>query len=202
MIPKPISTFYGKITKRNAARFFEDCMKVKDERINWITEFAIESGANKQSIDLSRESLLPLWNSVASHVRWLTPAPFGPTDTVDKPEWFNYLYSKVAVRDMDSHSQHKGGYDVQSLWIMDGLAYYFGEVFVRTFHHMKWQSYFESRYDMSGMPHVLSSEWSRFNVCPWRQVISALVGTWAPGLVPTASDLSDSFDALIRQASS
>jgi hypothetical protein len=200
MIPNPISTSYQKITKRNAERFFQDCMAVKDERVDWIIKLATECGRSQEQFDLSRESLLPLWESVSGRISRIKPAPFEPSDTSGKPEWFNYLYPVVAARDEDLYSNHKGGYDLLSLWIMDGLSYYFGEVFVRTFPHVQWRSFIYSRYEMSGMPHVSSSEWLNFNVCPWQQVATAMARTWVPGMKVNAFDFIKAFDALVFYA--
>lgn len=200
ILPQPSCVTYGKITKRNAEEFFINCMLVKSSRIEWLIHLALTGGAEPEELDFSRQSLLYIWQHVHRFVHRVTPAPFRPDETGGKPEWFSYLYPLIAVREEDKYSIHKGGYDLRTLWIMDGLAYYFGEVFVRRYEHMAWRSFVSPRYEMSGIPHILSEQWPTFNICPWQQAAVAMVRTWAPGMVVDISDFVKAFDALCALA--
>jgi hypothetical protein len=191
IFPKPIKA-YEKITKRNAQEFFNNCMAVKNERIEWIRSLAVETGGiDKNLLNLSPESLVPLWSNLHTLVKMVSPAPHLPEEISDKPEWFHHKYETLADWKKDTLGRSINGYDLQSIWIMDGLAYYFGEVFCRRFDHFNWVLRSEPRDDMIHMPHVFSSLWPHFYVCPWSNVQVNMVRTWLP-------DSSVALDGLLR----
>jgi hypothetical protein len=198
MLPKPIKA-YKKITKRNAQEFFDNCMKVKDERIEWICWLAASPGGlDKKQFDLSPESLVPLWSNVYSMVKMVSPSPHLPEEIEDKPEWFHYKYEILADWKKDAFGRPIDGYDLLSIWIMDGLAYYFGEVCCRHINHFEWILYSEPRDHMMHMPHVYSTLWPFFYVCPVERAQMNMIKTWLPDFSVAPDGLLKTFEAIIN----
>jgi hypothetical protein len=153
-------------------------MSVKDARIEWVRDLAVSCWAKRSDLDLTRKSLSILWGKVFHSVNRVSPAPLSISENELTPEWFVLQYEMLTSREKTEDGKPQSGYDLTSIWLMDGLAYYFGEVFVREFSHISWQLIVSSRYEMSCMPHVVSSEWRNFRFCTWQQVATNFVRVW------------------------
>lgn len=191
-LPKPVHP-YGKITKRNADKFFADCMSVKDERIAFVKNLAISQGVQSDRLQFTRASIDAAWVGVHKLVKFINTPP-DASEINNTPEWFTHLNKTV----VSTHSQPLGRYDLLSLWIMDGLAYYFGEVFVSEFDHISWKSISADRYEMTCMPHIVSKEWMNFRFCPWQQTQTAMIGAWYEHSKFNPKFFSESFNGMIK----
>lgn len=126
-------------TRREAAGLLATFLARTPARLDELRAEAADSGGPPPgSLDLSTDSLGPLWEWAAPRFAWrpgYAPPPFGlPGPRVDPhavepaatlPEWF----------DPDLHWNRLS---LQSVWLVDGLARYLGECLLREVPGARW----------------------------------------------------------------
>lgn len=170
----PSGKHYQKVTKRNYLQFFEDYMTLKDERLSWfLPEIANLGGFSVELLDFSSESLVPIWEAAMPHIS--RPSYYDFDGLENKlPFWIN-IFEGIS-------SAEYGTYSPDSLWIIDGLTYYFGDVFVKNHpNDFMWAPYCPHDYNrvMGGlMPSIIHKSFLGLATFPFIPVTTACVGLW------------------------
>ncbi len=124
-------TIYKRVTKRNSEKYFQDFLNKKESSLKWLYTFIEEKGGDSSKLDFSPESLIYLWEKVYPYIKKIKPCPDYEKFQDDLPLWF-YLHQNYIC------GERTGGYDIQSLKIMEALIYYFAEVFIKN-NNYKWK---------------------------------------------------------------
>jgi hypothetical protein len=96
-------------------------------RLRWLRELAARSGGPPaEDLDLSRDSLVPLWAWAMGRLR-LRP-PGAPLDPARAPLWCAY---PVPSTNSSFAARFAASFDDETLELIDGLIYYYAETLIR-----------------------------------------------------------------------
>ena len=126
---------YRELTKSNAASFLQDYIGQKDVGLEYLKNCLSENGFDMALLDYSPESLIPIWELLHSKIEFFTDSPDYEAHLDELPIWI--------LLNLGFHGEDFGGYSFETIKIIDGLAYYFAEVFLR------------------------NNEGTHWDVCPW-----------------------------------
>jgi len=160
---------YKKLTKKNYKSYEADFISLKDIRLNIFIQEIVSSGdVSYSELDFSPSSLTTVWRYVYPKIEMVSPVPNYPEDQI--PIWF-YLHE-------DAIHTHDRGYTLKTLWLIDGLVYYFGEVFIQNNEELKWEAFYEpnSRIDYQYKPVIKGL--TKNYIYPFYQVFTSAVRTW------------------------
>lgn len=121
---------FDKVTKENAVEFYEAYMNYKDSAIKKFKEQIDKEGGPKQEIlDLSPRSLVPLWTWLSNKLEY---GGKEHPDISNAPIWYG-----LEIK----YNQYKSGirFSEKTLFWIDGLAYYFGEILVNNLEGVYWE---------------------------------------------------------------
>jgi hypothetical protein len=132
---------FDQLTDKEAREFFDTFIGVMPARLAQLRQLSESTGGPDAAIlNLSIDSLVPLWNWAADRVAWragyVPAAPGDPQPIVDLstiepeqdlPEWFSD-YPELWVQ-----------FSAPTLWLIDGFGRYLGEVLVTSFPGTRWK---------------------------------------------------------------
>lgn len=192
----PSGKHYQKVKKRNYLQFFEDYMTLKDERLSWfLPEIANLGGFSVELLDFSPESLVLIWK---------TSMPYIHMDSYYSFERLEKNIPIIAQAMMEVVSDKYGTYSPDSLWVIDGLTYYFGDVFVKNHpNDFMWAPYCPHDYNrvMGGlMPSIIPKNFIGLVTFPFIPVTTACVGLWFKDVpTPNSNSLISYYENILSQ---
>ena len=191
----PSEKIYQKVTKRNYLAYFDDYMAVKEAHLAWfLPEAARLGGYDVHLLDFTPDSLVTIWEGLISSIHRGEYYDFAGLEN-NLPLWI-YIVEGLS-------SQEYGTYSIDSLWLIDGLAYYLGDVFVRNNpNNFEWKPYAPSFYNrvQHGLLPSIVKKYNQDRLChPFDPVRSSCVQTWDKGAKPNQFDLKNPFDYLVKR---
>ncbi len=118
-------TIYKELTKENYKQYEKDYLALKEERICSLISKMIKAGFSEKELNFSPESL-KLVNSYLNENYVFTKTTTKPK-LEDLPLWV--FIENVDGNYIDSGSHYR--YSIESLFLLDEIAYYLGEIFIR-----------------------------------------------------------------------
>ena len=191
----PSGKIYQKVTKRKYLAYFEDYMAVKEAHLEWfLPEAACLGGYDVKLLDYSPDSLVTIWRGLISSIKMIDYYSFDGLEN-SLPLWVYAILGSI--------SDKNGTYSPDSLWLMDGLAYYFGEVFVRNYpDDFAWKTWTPENHKSLKdvlLPSIVAKDDSRYRVCfPFDPVLTACIRTWCEGRTPHADDIKSFFENIVK----
>ena len=159
---------YKKLTFYNYKKYEKDFLSLKDKHIKSFIDKIISFGASADKIDYSPESLIIVWEFSYDKIKKISPVPEYPEDKL--PIWF-YIHEKNIYNE-------KHGYTIDSLWLIDGLVYYLGEVLIKSNKELKWEAFYEKGSRMNYQYKPVIKGFKRKNIYPFNQIFVIAVNTW------------------------
>ena len=191
----PSGKIYQKVTKRNYLAYFDDYMAVKEAHLEWfLPEAARLGGYNVHLLDFTPDSLVTIWEGLISSIHRGEYYDFTGLEK-DLPLWV-YIVEGLS-------SEKYGTYSPDSLWLMDGLAYYVGDVYIKNYpNDFEWKPYapdFYNRVNDGLHPMILCKDNHGYLCNPFDSIRSACVATWSKEGRPKKYDLKNPFDYLVKR---
>lgn len=191
----PSGKIYQKVTKRNYLAYFDDYMAVKEAHLEWfLPEAARLGGYDIQLLDYSSDSLVTIWSGLISSIKMIDYYSFDGLEN-SLPLWVYAILGSI--------SDKNGTYSPDSLWLMDGMAYYLGDVYVKSYpNDFEWKPYapeFYNRVKHGLLPSIVQ-KYNQDLLCnPFSPVLSACIDIWHPDFQINTLSMRKSFDYLTER---
>lgn len=189
----PSGKIYQKVTKRNYLAYFDDYMAVKEAHLEWfLPEAARLGGYDVKLLDYSPDSLITIWKGLTSSIKMIDYYSFDGIES-SLPLWVYAILGSISGKN--------GTYSQDSLWLIDGLTYYLGDVYVKNYpNDFEWKPYAPDFYNkVAGGLHPIIVKKNQGYLCnPFDPVLTACIRTWNIGKKPNIFDLKEAFDYITQ----
>ncbi len=111
--------YIKKLTRTTAPTYFNQYIGTKEENLNIFFSLLEYKGISSNIIDFSIDSLIPIWNKVSKCIM--------ENNILEKPNYKNPpIWTYIELEYIGD--KERGYYSEETLWLLDGMAYYFGEI--------------------------------------------------------------------------
>lgn len=190
----PSGKIYQKVNKRNYLAYFDDYMAVKEAHLEWfLPEAARLGGYDVKLLDYSPDSLATIWKGLTSSIKMIDYYSFDGIES-SLPLWVYVILGSI--------SDKNGTYSPDSLWLIDGLAYYLGDVYIKNYpNDFEWKPYAPDFYNKvaDGLHPIIVKKNQGYLCNPFSPVLTACIRTWSIGKQPNIFDLKEAFDAIVSR---
>ena len=190
----PSGKIYQKVTKRKYLAYFEDYMAVKEAHLEWfLPEAACLGGYDVKLLDYSPDSLVTIWSGLISSIKMIDYYSFDGLEN-SLPLWVYAILGSI--------SDKNGTYSTDSLWLIDGLAYYVGDVYIKNYpNDFEWKPYAPDFYNRvaDGLHPIIMKQNHGYFCNPFSSTLSACIATWSKRTTPDKCDLKNPFDYLVKR---
>ncbi|TIC87461.1 hypothetical protein E8D34_10065 [Nocardioides sp. GY 10113] len=137
-------TDFVAMTRTEARSYLERFLAETPDRLAWLADLSAGAGGPKASdLDFSVESVDALWEWAVPRLAWRTGYQ-PPTSAADVRPRFNPNYLEGPA-ELPSWFRHPSGvglarFSADTLWLIDALARYVGEVAIRCIPGSRWAS--------------------------------------------------------------
>ena len=190
----PSGKIYQKVTKRNYLAYFDDYMAVKEAHLEWfLPEAARLGGYDVTLLDFTPDSLVTIWGGLISSVHRGKYYDFTGLEN-NLPLWI-YIVEGIS-------SLKNGTYSPDTLWLMDGLAYYLGDVYVKNYpNDFEWKPYAPDFYNKvaDGLHPIIVKKNHGYLCNPFNSVLYACIDVWSPEFQVDIFSIRKGFENLTQR---
>lgn len=118
---------------------------------------------------------------------------FDPYEEENLPIWF-YIHENS----LHGNKEENKGYTTPTIWLLNGLIYYWGEVFIRNDKKLKWESFYKPNSDLY-FQYFPVIKGLKINIYPFDQIFTFSVGTWSEDEeISSKLSVNNLYDAYIK----